>query len=151
MEVSVKKLENDSLLPQYGSLHSAGFDLACYEDIEILPKSRLKVRTAIAIGWSDPTVYLQIQTRSGLFFSKGITCEAGVIDWDYLQEIYVLLHNNSDDTVSLPRGSRIAQGVFVQQPMINCWKEVSDWISPGTLFLPYGRILRQGGLGSTGL
>jgi dUTP pyrophosphatase len=151
MEVSVKKIEPDACLPQYGSLHSAGFDIPCYEDIVIPPHSRIKVRTGIAIGWSDPTVYLQIQSRSGLFYNHGISCEAGVIDWDYLKEIFVLLQNHTDITVSLSRNSRVAQGIFVQQPAINCWKEVNDWISPGRLVIPYGHLLRQGGLGSTGV
>lgn len=150
MEIMIKKIEEDAIPPAYGTIHSAGVDFAAYEDCTIPPHGRLNIRTGIAIGWSDPTVYLQLQSRSGLFWRQGVSVEAGVIDWDYLQEIYVLVQNHTGEAVQIQRAQRVAQGIFLQQPQINCWKVVKNWIDQGTLYVPYSITTRSGGMGSTG-
>jgi dUTP pyrophosphatase len=151
MEVTIKKLHEDALPPIQGSLHSAGYDLFAYSDVTIPAFGSVKVPTGIAIGWSDPLVYLQLASRSGLFIQNGITCEGGVIDWDYLQEIIVLLQNHTSDQYEIKKGQRICQGIFLTRPMIQRFAIVTDWISPGQTYLPLPFMQpRYGGLGSTG-
>lgn len=151
MEISVQKRAQDAMLPVYGSLHSAGMDLFSQEAVVIPARERAKISTGIAISWSDPTVYLQICSRSGLFWNKGMTVEAGVIDWDYMQEIFVLVMNHTDIPIEIEKHQRIAQGIFYCQPMINSWKVCEEWIKPGIMYVPYRLTERQGGFGSTGL
>jgi dUTP pyrophosphatase len=151
MEISVKKLVPNAHLPVQGSLHSAGYDLFSCADVAVPAFGRVQVPTGIAIGWSNPLVYLQLHSRSGLFFKHGISCEGGVIDWDYLQEIMVLLQNNTPDEYYIKNGDRICQGIFVDIPMIQKWSVVDDWLSPGQTYLPLPVFaFRSGGLGSTG-
>lgn len=151
MEVSVKKLHPDAILPVQGSLHSAGYDLYSSINITIPAFGRVQVSTGIAIGWSDPLVYLQLHSRSGLFVKHGISCEGGVIDWDYLKEIHVLLQNHTTEEYSIRVGDRICQAIFTMIPMIQRWQVVQDWLDPGHSYLPLPvTYLRNGGLGSTG-
>jgi len=151
MEVSIKKLHNDAYLPIQGSLHSAGYDLFTLYDVSIPAFGSVKVHTGIAIGWSDPLVYLQLQSRSGLFHNHGISCEGGVIDWDYLQEIQVLLQNHTANIYDFKKGDRICQAIFINKPMIQRFSVVEDWLSPGVSYLPLPLFAsRNGGLGSTG-
>lgn len=151
MEVAIKKIDPHAILPVYGTIHSAGFDIFSAETISISPRSRQKVRSGIAISWTFPNVYLQILSRSGLFWKHGISVEGGVIDWDYRREIEILLMNHSDEMYIISQGDRIAQGVFYELPMICSWKSCTHWLDPGESFLPFVTTERQGGLGSTGV
>lgn len=150
MDVSVKKIVPEAKLPTYGSLHSAGFDFYSVEKCIIPARGRSPIRTGVAVAWSSPTVYLQLLSRSGLCINKGITCEAGVIDWDYLREIIVILYNHSDADVEIEKYDRIAQGIFLEIPQVQHWKEHTQWTEPGTLYVPYSIESRIGGFGSTG-
>jgi dUTP pyrophosphatase len=151
MEVSIQKLHEDAILPIQGSMHAAGYDLFSYSDVSVPAFGAVQVRTGIAIGWTDPLVYLQLQSRSGLFIKHGITCEGGVIDWDYLKEIVVLLQNHTPDQYDVKKGDRICQGVFLCVPMIQRFSVVEDWLAPGQTYLPLPILnQRYGGLGSTG-
>lgn len=151
MEVSIKKCHPDAFLPVQGSLHAAGYDFFSCVDISIPAFGRVTVSTGIAVGWSDPLVYLQLHSRSGMFIKHGISCEGGVIDWDYLQEIHVLLQNHTTEQYEIRRGDRICQGIFTMIPMIQKFSVVPDWISTGQTYLPLPILnYREGGLGSTG-
>lgn len=151
MRVSVQKKQEDAILPVYGSLHSAGLDLFSQESLTIQPRQRAKISTGIAIAWSDPNCYLQICSRSGLFWNQGLTVEGGVIDWDYMREIHVLVMNHSDVAIEIEKHQRIAQGVFISQPMVSTWEISENWLKPGSLYVPYRLQERTGGLGSTGV
>jgi dUTP pyrophosphatase len=86
---------------------------------------------------------LIIASRSSLPRKKGLTCPhgIGVIDQDYhgaTDEILVQVKNMTDAPVTVERGERIAQGLFVRVDQAE-WEEVDD----------HGAETR-GGFGSTG-
>ena len=82
--------------------------------------------------------------RSGLSLKQGVklaNCTA-VIDYDYVDQTYILLENGSNTRVVVMDGERICQGEVVVQP-------------PRTKFTildkrPGKKTTRSGGLGSTG-
>lgn len=151
MEVQIKKIEENAILPSMGTVHSAGMDIYSLNDYTLLAFGAIQVRTGIAIGWSDPLVYLQLHSRSGLFINHGISCQGGVIDYDYLQEIVVLLQNHSPVDYHIKRGDRICQGVFLLQPMISRFAVTDDFLHQGKTYFPtIMNLQREGGLGSTG-
>jgi|694.fasta_scaffold73037_2 dUTP pyrophosphatase len=151
MEVTVKKIEPNAILPSMGTVHSAGMDLYSLDDHTVLAFGATQIRTGIAIGWSDPLAYLQLHSRSGLFINHGISCEGGVIDYDYLQEIVVLIQNHSPVDYYVKRGDRICQGVFLLQPMISRFAVTDDFLNQGKTYFPtIMNVQRDGGLGSTG-
>lgn len=87
---------------------------------------------------------VRIHPRSGLSYKNGIVlanCE-GVIDSDYVEEIYILMHNTSDVAFSLSPGDRIAQAELVCS-VLTTIEEAKD--------RPVQKTDRAGGMGSTGV
>lgn len=108
------------LIPAYQTSGSAGFDIACNQDIELRPMKRMLVSTGIFVHNMPADTELQIRPRSGNAFKHGITVlnSPGTVDADFALEVKVLLINLGEDTFRCKRGERIAQGVFskVERP-----------------------------------
>lgn len=113
--VRIKKLDENAIVPTYGSPFAAGADLyACTDGkVEIAPHETKLIRTGIAM--EIPTGFAGlIYARSGIASKRGLAPanKVGVIDSDYRGEIMVALHNHSDSTQSIESGERIAQLVI---------------------------------------
>ena len=115
MFVDVLKLEENAILPTYGSDEAAGADLyACLEEpVEIKAGKTCLIRTGIAMAIPVGCVGL-IYARSGLATKRGLAPanKVGVIDSDYRGEILVALHNHSNEDEIIEPGERIAQIVI---------------------------------------
>ncbi len=143
MNVAIKKLCPDAVIPSYGSEYAAGADLyACIDgELEIKPHSTVVIPTGIALEL--PLGYAGlIYARSGLATKKGLAPanKVGVVDCDYRGEVKVALHNHSDICQSVSSGERIAQLVIT--PYITAAFTVADELSP--------TVRGAGGFGSTG-
>ncbi len=143
MNVAIKKLCPDAVIPSYGSEYAAGADLyACIDgELEIKPHSTVVIPTGIALEL--PLGYAGlIYARSGLATKKGLAPanKVGVVDCDYRGEVKVALHNHSDICQSVSSGERIAQLVIT--PYITATFTVADELSP--------TVRGAGGFGSTG-
>ncbi len=117
MEIKIKKLRDNAILPSRGSAAAAGYDLyACIseEDITIPPHATVKIGTGLAIA--VPEGYFgAIFARSGLAAKEGLrpaNC-VGVADSDYRGEYIVALHNDTDLPKTVKCGERIAQLVIM--------------------------------------
>ena len=116
MEVKIKKMKENAIIPTRGSEKAAGYDLyACCEDTVIIePYKTKKIGTGLAI--QPPEGYFgAIFARSGLATKKGLrpaNC-VGVCDEDYTGEYIVALHNDSSSIWAINSGDRIAQLVFL--------------------------------------
>ena len=143
MEVRIKKLAEDAVIPTYGSEFSAGADLyACLEEaVTIEPGNTYLVKTGLAMEIPEGFAGL-IYARSGLASKKGLAPanKVGVVDADYRGEIMVALHNHSNVSAVVEPGERIAQMVIAPflKAEYNVVEELSDTVR-GT-----------GGFGSTG-
>ena len=143
MKINIKKLNENAIVPTYGSPFSAGADLyACEENDLVIAAGETKlVHTGIALEIPEGLVGL-IYARSGLASKRGLAPanKVGVIDSDYRGEIMVALHNHglSDQTVSV--GERIAQIVFT--PYVSADFDLVDELSD--------TVRGEGGFGSTG-
>lgn len=86
MEIKIKKLNEEAILPKYATEYSADADLsACIEkEIIVKPFSQVTINTGLAIEIPDGFVGL-IFPRSGLSTKKGLALanKVGVIDSDY--------------------------------------------------------------------
>jgi dUTP pyrophosphatase len=111
IEVAVRRLRNDAVLPVQAYEGDAGLDLAACEEIELGPGERAVVPTGIAVD--IPSGYAGfVQPRSGLAARHGIGVvnSPGLIDSGYRGEIHVvLLNTDSVETFTVERGMRIAQ------------------------------------------
>lgn len=143
MKIKIKKLNENAIIPTYGSEYAAGADLyACIESDEVIAPGQTKlIKTGLAIEL--PIGYAAfIYARSGLASKRGIAPanKVGVVDCDYRGEIMVALHNHSSVEQSVAKGERIAQMVIA--PYITAEFEESDTLSDTER--------GQGGFGSTG-
>jgi dUTP pyrophosphatase len=126
MQIAIKKLHNDAVIPAYQSHEAAGFDLHAVEDHEISPGQRALIKTGLSMAL-EPGYELQIRPRSGLAFKHGITVlnTPGTVDSDYRGEVMVLLINHGEEGFMIKKGERIAQGV-VQAVIQASFREVDD-------------------------
>lgn len=114
-DVKIKKLNDNAILPTYGTEFSAGADLyACMDEpVTLAPGETVLIKTGLAM--EIPVGYAGlIYARSGLATKKGLAPanKVGVIDADYRGEIMVALHNHSTSTAVVESGERIAQMVI---------------------------------------
>jgi deoxyuridine 5'-triphosphate nucleotidohydrolase (EC 3.6.1.23) len=104
-------------VPHYATDGSAGLDLrACIDDkLTLAPGQTELIATGMAIHISDPNITAMILPRSGLGHKKGLVLGnlVGLIDSDYQGQLYVSCWNRSQNPVTLSRGDRMAQLVFV--------------------------------------
>lgn len=144
MEVKIKKLNINAIIPTYGSIEAAGADLyACMgENVEIKSGETVMIKTGIAMEIPKGYVGL-VYARSGLAFKNGIapSNKVGVIDSDYRGEIMVALHNHSKVDYIVEDFQRIAQIVIAPYLKVE-FEEVEDLNSS---------IRGEGGFGSTGI
>ena len=141
--IEIKKLNDEAIIPTYGSIDAAGADLyACIEESEtIMPHETKLIKTGIAMAIPKGLAGL-IFARSGLASKRGLAPanKVGVVDADYRGEIMVALHNHSNQEQAIEPKERIAQMVFV--PYIKGLFDVVDELSE--------TIRGEGGFGSTG-
>ncbi len=142
LEVSVKRIDKDLPLPTYATAGAVGFDLLCREDTEVAPRKQGLIPGNVIVR-TPPGYMLLITLRSSTPRRKGLLIPhgVGIIDQDYCgdgDELMVQVYNFRDEAVTVKRGERIAQGMFVPITRIK-WQEV-DNIGEG-----------RGGFGSTGV
>ena len=113
MNLNIKKLSEDILLPSYGSVFAAGLDVSSSDDYVVPPRSRIVVSTGISVSWNGEdsnNYYLRVAPRSGLSVKNNIDIGAGVIDCDYRGEIKICFINNSNEKeYAIKKGDKVAQ------------------------------------------
>lgn len=135
-------LEPGAHAPVYGRPGDAGADLTSTHAVTLGPGQHAAVGTGVAVA--VPVGHaLFIHPRSGLAAKQGITVlnAPGTVDAGYRGEVKVLLLNTSQQPVTLPAGTRIAQAVVQKVEQVN-WEIVEslDQTERGA-----------GGFGSTGV
>jgi len=130
MNINIKKLHKDAIIPMYGSSYAAGLDINSYIDIDIPPKTRKLIPTGISVSWSGEDAinyYLRVAPRSGLSVKNNIDIGAGVIDYDYRGEIFVCFINNDNEKIyNIKTGDKIAQLILTRIERFEELIEVSN-------------------------
>lgn len=114
LEIKFKKLNENAVMPTFGTKYSAGADLySAEEEITINPGETAFIGTGIAMAIPEGKVGL-IYARSGLACKKGLAPanKVGVVDSDYRGEVKVALHNHSNTQQTVLKGERVAQMVI---------------------------------------
>ena len=158
VDLKIKKLNEDAVIPAYAHEGDAGFDLSAIINTDMLepqpgvmggtedsvlvaPGGKYIAKTGLA--FAVPKGYeLQVRPRSGLAYKHGITVinSPGTVDAAYRGEVMVILLNTGSEPFEIRSGDRIAQGVINKLPTVSI-QEVNelDETERGT-----------GGFGSTG-
>ncbi|MBR4863881.1 MAG: dUTP diphosphatase [Oscillospiraceae bacterium] len=141
--IRVKKLNENAILPTYGSAEAAGADLyACMEEtVTVQPGEVAWISTGIALEVPKGCAGL-IYARSSLGAKRGLAPanKVGVIDSDYRGEVKVVLLNHSNIPQSVAPGERIAQ-LVITPVLTPAYEEVEDLTDT---------TRGAGGFGSTG-
>lgn len=141
MKVKIKRVDKSLPLPKYESDGAVGFDLLCRESAEIA-SNEIALIPANVIVETPPGYMLMLCMRSstprkfGLMMAQSV----GIIDNDYCgeeDEIKIQVYNFTDETVTIEKGSRIAQAIFVRVATLE-WNEVEEMTESS-----------RGGFGST--
>lgn len=142
-KVEIKKLNENAVIPKYGTDFAAGADLYALIDgvVTIAPGESKLIHTGVAMAIPEGLVGL-IFGRSGMACKRGLAPanKVGVIDSDYRGEIMVCLHNHGSTEQTVENGERIAQIAFV--PYYAADFELVDELDQ--------TVRGEGGFGSTG-
>lgn len=121
LNVNVKRLDPTVELSAYAYEGDAGLDLRANESVDIAPFERVLIPTGLAISIPDGYAGF-VQPRSGMALKRGLTIAntPGLIDAHYRGELKVIAVNlDSQQTIHIERGERIAQLVIQQVPVVH--------------------------------
>ncbi len=110
MQMRVKRLTPEAILPKYAHPGDAGLDLYAARELVVRPTEARVVPTGIAVEL-PPGTEAGIRPRSGLAREWAVTVlnSPGTIDEGYRGEIGVVLINHGARTFHVKRGMRIGQ------------------------------------------
>jgi len=140
VEVSVKRLVEEAILPFKATVGSAFWDISAKEDTSL--KSNLVTPVPTGLAFEVPSGYeIEIRPRSGLSLHKILIANSpGTLDSDYRGELKVPLLNLGNKDYLIRKGDRVAQIGVRPIPEIN-FREVSELSKTSR---------NSGGFGSTG-
>jgi dUTP pyrophosphatase len=142
-EIKIKKLNENAIIPTYGTEFSAGADLYALpgESITVPAHSTVMIHTGLSMEIPEGYAGL-IFARSGLASKRGLAPanKVGVVDPDYRGEFMVALHNHTDEVATVDGGERVAQLSIV--PFLKADFEEAEELSE--------TVRGAGGFGSTG-
>jgi dUTP pyrophosphatase len=142
MNVRIARLRPDAVLPRYETDGAAAFDLSAADNVIVEPGGVALVPTGLSVE-VPPGMFLGIFARSSTPVKRGLMVAngVGIIDPDYCgpeDEVKIAVMNFTAAPVTIRRGDRIAQGIFLAAPRV-AWEEV-DRLRPKS----------RGGFGATG-
>lgn len=169
-KLRVYRTSEQASIPKFATQGSAAFDLsACFAigekiktynpwnkgvnipakmftgipSVQIYPGYRAAIPTGLIFD-IDPDHVLKVYSRSSLPLKNGLVAAngVGIIDSDYVQQLFVLVYNTSDGPLTISNGDRIAQAMLEKKEVYE-FEEISE--------PPAQKTDRTGGLGSTGL
>ena len=115
IELPIRRLRPEAVVPQRAYAGDAGLDLAACERAELPPGGRAVVGTGLAVAIPEGHAGF-VQPRSGLAARHGITIvnTPGLVDAGYRGELQIILLNtDATETFVVEPGMRIAQLVVV--------------------------------------
>lgn len=137
MKLSVKKIDNNAVLPTRAHVDDAGMDLYVNGKQVITAHTTLAVGTGIAM--EIPSGYVGLIWDKSSVGAKGLKTLGGVVDSGYRGEVKVVVHNLNDEDIVFEHGQKIAQ-MLIQKVELLDIEEVADLSST---------VRGEGGFGST--
>jgi len=120
IEVAIRRVRPDAVIPSQGDDGDAGLDLSACEGVTLAPGERAVVSTGLAVEIPDGYAGF-VQPRSGLASRHGIGIvnSPGLVDSGYRGEIrVVLLNTDRSEPFTVEPGMRIAQLVVLPVPAV---------------------------------
>lgn len=159
------RLSHQVHIPTYATPGSAAFDLRAFFDgtavktytdenistlteldpennLYLLPNYRYMIPTGMILDIPEG-FRVDVNMRGGTALKKGLalTNDTGIIDWDYVQELFILVTNTTNTVVRVENGERIAQAKLEKVVPVHLFEEHTP---------PAKKTIRIGGFNSTG-
>lgn len=134
--------EDREQIVTYNKINQDGWTQIFSEQVTIAPGLRALIPTGLILdipnGFS-----VRLHPRSGNSLKNGFTLAnaEGVIDSDYVDPVYIILHNISDSIITIKNGDRICQAELVESLEYELFESGNA---------PEKKTIRDGGFGSTG-
>ena len=157
MKILVKKIHDDAVIPEFAHVTDSGADLYTSRDLSLAPRQKGIAPTGICVAL-PPGFGATIRNKSGNTV-KGVSCKIkvneeglfasgrvdvtvylGTIDNAYRGEIGIMVRNDSDFPIVIPKGTKLAQ--LVLEKIYQCDFEEVDSLDETDR--------GEGGFGSTG-
>lgn len=157
MKILVKKIHDDAIIPEFAHVTDSGADLYTSKDLSLAPRQKGIAPTGICVAL-PPGFGATIRNKSGNTV-KGVSCKIkvneeellasgrvdvtvylGTIDNTYRGEIGIMVRNDSDFPIVIPKGTKLAQ--LVLEKIYQCDFEEVDSLDETDR--------GEGGFGSTG-
>ncbi len=161
MKIQIHKLRKDAKLPYKKHEEDAGYDLSWspkdaseyhggwFKGNELQEMKIIKPGESVLLGTGLRVIFphgyaMEIKNRSGMAAKKSLLVGACVIDSTYRGEVFVNLHNVSNENQFIQPGERIAQ--FVVYKVESCsFEEITE-----KEYSENETLRSDGGFGSTG-
>lgn len=157
MKILVKRIHDDAIIPEFAHVTDSGADLYTSKDLSLAPRQKGIAPTGICVAL-PPGFGASIRNKSGNTV-KGVSCKIkvneeglfasgrvditvylGTIDNAYRGEIGIMVRNDSDFPIVIPKGTKLAQ--LVLEKIYQCDFEEVDSLDETDR--------GEGGFGSTG-
>lgn len=129
LDIQIKKLHPDAIIPVYRKPGDAGFDFHVVEDVLIPPGEARLLPTGLAVA-IPPGYELQIRLRSGAALTTPLILPnaPATVDSGYRGELGIIARNLGNKAWLVKKGERIAQGVLAQ--VLTARFSVTDSLPP---------------------
>lgn len=124
MNIKVKKLHPDAIIPKIAHEGDAGADLFAVEETILKPGERTQVSTGIAMEVPEGYVAL-IWDKSSVSHKGGVKTLGGVIDSGYRGEWKIGVINLGSEPYTFEKGHKVAQ-VLIQKVESPTYEEVIE-------------------------
>jgi dUTP pyrophosphatase len=149
INVKIKRLHPDAVIPRYAHEFDAGFDLVAIEDVVIEPGETKLVRTGLAISL-PPGYELQVRPRSGISLRTKLRVVLGTVDAGYRGEIGVIVDNIAEPVYTIIDGELHCEATFITYDLngneYELPSEIADEVLPvlkNTVVIPKGTRIAQ--------
>jgi dUTP pyrophosphatase len=168
--MKVFKQRESAAIPEFATEGSACFDLrACLEEgmkiktynphnkmieipvkagpnglhVQLQPQFRTLIPTGLIFNIPNNHV-MKCYARSGMAvkYGLGLANSVGIIDSDYVEEVFVTIFNMNDTPITIYNGDRLAQAML---------EKTITYTLEETTRRPSQKTEREGGFGSTGV
>ena len=118
MNVKIKKLSENAVIPSYAKEGDAGLDLTCIEVQYTVVAGMQKVRYKTGLGLEIPAGYVGLLFPRSSVYKKALTLtnSVGVIDSGYRGEIMMVFDVGEGPVYT--KGDRIGQLIIMPYPQI---------------------------------
>ncbi|MEK4178539.1 deoxyuridine 5'-triphosphate nucleotidohydrolase [Aeribacillus sp. FSL K6-1121] len=137
INVKIKRLHPDAVIPRYAHEGDSGFDLVAIEDTIIEPGETKLVRTGLAFEL-PPGYEIQVRPRSGISLKTKLRVVLGTVDSGFRGEIGVIVDCLHDNDV-------YTDGRLIQfaRDITNKTVKIDEYVQDGSYIIRRGDRIAQ--------